>query len=230
MKIIFDELNAEPNEYLYPYQIWGIKEEQDTLATIYNLGFLGTRRKKNWFYMARSLRINLNGFSFTSENRRILRKTDGLKIENIINIAPSSFSPIYAKEAKIYYQQKTDKNIFMPSVMKRIFEDKIFTHIFSFSMDEKVCAWCVINMDEQILHYAYPFYRLNINKDMAMGLMVRTIWYALKKGLQYVYLGTVYKNGRYKLQFNNLEWWDGKVWRKDIAVLKDLLKKDVYDN
>jgi arginyl-tRNA--protein-N-Asp/Glu arginylyltransferase len=54
--------------------------------------------------------------------------------------------------------------------------------------------------------------------------MTKTIEYAKSIGLKYVYLGSLQRPGDvYKLQFEGIEWFDGKEWKKDTKQIKDLL-------
>ena len=55
-------------------------------------------------------------------------------------------------------------------------------------------------------------------------MMLNAILWAQGKSNQYIYLGSAkdYKD-KYKLQFNNLEWFDGEQWQTDLDELKSLL-------
>ena len=85
-------------------------------------------------------------------------------------------------------------------------------------------AICYVN--KNILHYSYPFYNLETSpKDMGLAMMITAIQYAKENGLKYVYLGSLQRpTDTYKLQFEGLEWFDGKNWQTDIEEVKKILK------
>jgi arginyl-tRNA--protein-N-Asp/Glu arginylyltransferase len=57
--------------------------------------------------------------------------------------------------------------------------------------------------------------------------MLDCIRSAKAAGLKHYYLGTVYgEKALYKTNFEPLEWWDGKSWSKDIALLKELSRRE----
>jgi arginyl-tRNA--protein-N-Asp/Glu arginylyltransferase len=60
---------------------------------------------------------------------------------------------------------------------------------------------------------------------MGLGMMTTAINFAKEQGLKYVYLGSLQRPGdTYKLQFEGLEWFDGKAWQTDLQSVKDILK------
>ena len=59
---------------------------------------------------------------------------------------------------------------------------------------------------------------------MGLGMMLLAIQFAEKSGMKHVYLGSLRRpTDTYKLQFNNLEWFDGSKWQNDIRKIKELL-------
>lgn len=53
---------------------------ENNINNLYNGGFLFTREHLGSMYQTRSLRIDLSKFELTSENKRILKKTEGLRL------------------------------------------------------------------------------------------------------------------------------------------------------
>jgi arginyl-tRNA--protein-N-Asp/Glu arginylyltransferase len=86
-------------------------------------------------------------------------------------------------------------------------------------------ALCYVN--EEIIHYAYPFYSLKYpNKNIGLGMMIRAILWAKENGKKYIYLGSVTTpESKYKLQFEGLEWYDTdkNEWSTDLIELKEKL-------
>ena len=67
-----------------------------------------------------------------------------------------------------------------------------------------------------------PF--LHAPKDMGLAMMISAIQYAKDSGMKYIYLGSLQRPAdTYKLQFEGLEWFDGKVWQTDIEEVKKIL-------
>jgi arginyl-tRNA--protein-N-Asp/Glu arginylyltransferase len=59
---------------------------------------------------------------------------------------------------------------------------------------------------------------------MGLGMMTNTIMFAKDNGLKYVYLGSLQRpTDTYKLQFEGLEWFDGKTWKTNLEEVKKVL-------
>ena len=93
----------------------------------------------------------------------------------------------------------------------------------SFSSRSLGFAICYMNKD--MIHYSYPFYDLkSASKDMGLAMMTMAIQYAKEAGKKYVYLGSLQRStDTYKLQFEGLEWFDGKAWKTDLDEVKKTL-------
>ncbi|MDZ7261645.1 MAG: hypothetical protein ONB05_06020, partial [candidate division KSB1 bacterium] len=83
MKLLFSEYKSDYSNYIFPYAIWAIPEAHETPAMIFARGFLPSSRQLDLFYLCRQVRIKLNKFSRSSENRRILRKCQGIQYQLI---------------------------------------------------------------------------------------------------------------------------------------------------
>ena len=86
-------------------------------------------------------------------------------------------------------------------------------------------GYAICMKNSSILHYSYPFYDLTVtSKDTGLGMMIRAIEYAKAANLKFVYLGSLQRpTDTYKLQFDGLEWFDGKEWQTDLQEVKRLL-------
>jgi len=58
-----------------------VPEPAESPADLFNAGFLPSSRNLDRYYLCRHIRIHLPDFTPSSENRRILRKGSGLKVE-----------------------------------------------------------------------------------------------------------------------------------------------------
>src|SRR6266478_3965574 len=78
MKLLFSEAKADYAHYIFPYAIWAFPEAGETPGDLFNQGFLPSLRELDRFYLCRQVRVDLRRFGASSENRRILRKGQGI--------------------------------------------------------------------------------------------------------------------------------------------------------
>ena len=196
------------------------------ISDMYDRGFVFTRKGRGVMQQTRSVRINLEKFSPSSENRRILKKVEGIKLTtNSIPFDRYTFE--LGKLAKDFYDTKFEPGIMSAQKVKEMLTDSPksnFTTLFSYND----IGFSICYENSQILHYSYPFYDLSkSSKDMGLGMMTLAIQYAKEKGLKYIYLGSLQRSSdSYKLQFEGLEWFDGKEWKNDLEEVKKILKSD----
>ncbi|GAB4157463.1 MAG: hypothetical protein Fur003_1210 [Candidatus Dojkabacteria bacterium] len=232
MKLLFIEHKGEYDKYTFPYSVYGVKEEYDSYDQIYEIGMLQSRLAKELFYLARSARVKINDFLMNSENRRIERKTDFLRVE-LHPLNEFNYDFTIGKFAKDFYDQKFGEGTMSAQKMKWIFTSDTFTHVLLYKdKDNTTLGYCPIIMTKKMMHYAYPFYDLSHpSKDLGMGMMLLAIKKAKELALDYVYLGTVYtETSLYKAQFNGFEYFNGCKWDSDIEDLKDTIRNNIYED
>ncbi len=223
----------------------------ENIAKMYEHGYVFTRKGRGVMQQTRSVRIDLDKFELSSENRRILKKTDGLELDAItlpFNTADYDFK--LGKLAKDFYDTKFGVGILSAQKIKEMLTDKEksnFNTLLTYSLSDAtnnsientiansstknigfVICYLISQPADGILHYSYPFYDLNESlKDMGMGMMIRAIEYAKSAGIKYIYLGSLQRTGDvYKLQFDGLEWFNGQKWSTDVDGAKKVLKSD----
>lgn len=229
MKFIFSEYKADYSKYHFPYQVYLQKEASDDLDKIYSMGFLSSRITPDLFYLARSVRVDLSKFEPTSENRRIMRKTEYLSFK-VVPLSSFKYDYSIGKLGKEFYKNKA-KGLGTLAI-KNLFEKSSLTHVIV-GQDKRsnlsTIGYCPVLMTGEILHYAYPFYELKyIKEDLGLGMMLQVINYAKENGLKYVYLGTCYSESAfYKLQFTGTEYFTGFNWSSDTAGLKELVRSGI---
>lgn len=88
-------------------------------------------------------------------------------------------------------------------------------------------GYTICYSNASLFHYCYPFYDYEkFNNNYGMGMMLKAIIYARCAENANVYLGSVTRSTDiYKLQFEGLEWFDGKQWKTDLEELKELIKE-----
>lgn len=227
MKYIFKEYKGNYDKYEYPYKIYAKAEKNDSVDTMYQKGFLPTRIGKNNYYLSRNIRVNLKNFSLTSENKRILRKTQNLILENK-DLKNFAFEYDIAGLATDYFKKKFKKKIISTQSLKRLFSGDFFTNVLVYKSENQEVGYCITMETEEILHYAYPFYKSDlISTNTGIGMMTKAIEFAKENNKKYVYLGTAYTlSSLYKTQFKAIEWFDGTDWNKDLEKLKDKIKEE----
>jgi len=247
------------------YLIWNkqtISDFSDTnINSLYNEGFLFTRIALGDIYQTRSLRIDLNKFKLTSENKRILKKTENLSLTSY-ELPVTNYDWRIGKLGKDFYSTKFGDGTFSANKIKELLTTKhnfneLFQYVFP-SLDKEgrtrsvgavesdstpprlplskgrnqIVGYAICFENKEILHYCYPFYDLKpetykLIPNIGMGMMLRTIVYTKEQGKKYVYLGSVKDEaGKYKLQFEGLEWFDGKTWKTDLEELKQQIKQN----
>ncbi|HBU06857.1 MAG TPA: hypothetical protein DEB09_02130 [Candidatus Magasanikbacteria bacterium] len=208
----------------------------ENINSLYNEGFLFTRTGHGDMYQTRSLRIDLNKFELSSENRRVLKKISDLGLQ-IAELPYEKYDWTIGKMAKDFYETKFGEGTFSANKVKELLTtEHNFNHFFVYSLEN--CKLKIENLEvgyticretNELLHYSYPFYDLQSSvfslQNIGMGMMLQAILYAQAKHKRFVYLGSAKDaKAKYKLQFEGLEWFDGEKWSDNLEELKNILK------
>ena len=110
MKLLFSEASAEYGNYIFPYAVWGLPEAGETPGDLFDSGFLPSSRELDRFYLCRHVRVDLGRFKPSSENRRILRKGDGIAVQ-LVPRAQFDYTPERRRFFKTYADIKFGKDI-----------------------------------------------------------------------------------------------------------------------
>ena len=206
----------------------------ENINALYAGGHLFTRKHLGSMYQTRSLRIDLSKFELSSENRRILKKTENLKLETC-NLPLENYTWRIGKMGKDFYETKFGLKTFSANKIKELLTARHnFNKLFLYQIENcklKIenlqCGYAICRETNELLHYSYPFYNLQSEiSNLGMGMMTLAIQHAKNVGKKYIYLGSAQRpTDTYKLQFTGLEWWDGKVWQTDLEELKQQIKQ-----
>ncbi len=237
MKIFFSESNVNYSTYTFDYAIYCLKESQAELPEMYERGFLpysgNLSIESDIFYLARSLRVELDRFEDTSENRRVNRLVEPLNISLEV-IKKANFdlnSTDFVSLCQAYITQRIGDDNMSIERWQYILSRPMGTHIFKFTSDGKLLGFVLTVIESDILHYWFAFFDTEYIRSHSLGkwLMWRVIKWAKENGLKYVYLGTAYKaSALYKIRdHKGLAFFDGTGWNQDIERLKDLCKNDL---
>ncbi|MFA6423977.1 MAG: hypothetical protein WCV83_01525 [Candidatus Magasanikbacteria bacterium] len=216
------------------YLNWNSKKttnfSDSNLNSLYNEGYLFTRTGKGDLNQTRSLRIDLSKFQLCSENRRVLKHTENVLLE-VANISYDNYHWGIHKLGKDFYATKFGEKTFSAQKIKTLItepDESNFNKLFIYRQKEdNLALGYVISLEtNELLHYCYPFYDLNSKiKNLGLGMMTKAIVWAQENKKKYIYLGSATrKTDTYKLQFDGLEWFDGKKWNTDLVKLKKEIK------
>jgi arginyl-tRNA--protein-N-Asp/Glu arginylyltransferase len=211
---------------------------EKNITDMYDRGYVFTRIGKGVMHQTRSVRIDLSKFELSSENRRILKKIDGITL-NVIDLPLADYTWKLGKTAKDFYDMKFGPGIMSAQKVKEIFtapEKSNFNCLLKYSGkstsgNESELGFVISYSNDDILHYSYPFYHIDMSpKDMGLGMMTFAIQHAKNAGMKYVYLGSLQRpTDTYKFQFSGLEWFDGgaegtQKWLTDVEKVKGILR------
>ncbi len=208
---------------------------EKSVADMYARGYVFTRTGKGAMQQTRSARIDLSRFELSSENRRILKKTEGIGM-TIHELPLEGYEFSIAKMAKDFYDAKFGPGIMSAQKIKEMLTDPSasnFNRLIEYALEGRPIegaapkrypgiGFAVARVTGSFMHYSYPFYDMNGSpKDMGLGMMIRAILSAKEAGLRYAYLGSLQRpSDTYKMQFAGFEWFDGVDWQTDLDALK----------
>jgi arginyl-tRNA--protein-N-Asp/Glu arginylyltransferase len=132
MKLLFSEQNSDYENYQFPYAVWAFPETGETPADIFNAGFLPSSRNLDRFYLCRQVRVNLQKFKPSSENRRILRKGKGIGVE-LVSREKYDYSSGRREFFKTYADIKFGKDVMTFERLDALFAAPIISHLLVFT-------------------------------------------------------------------------------------------------
>lgn len=234
MKIFKSESLVDYSTYTFNYAIYCIKESDKEIPMIYNKGFLpysnDINLQKETYYLARSLRVDLQDFRISSENRRVDKKIQPIN---------PSFKAIPILEFDV--EDKSFVNFCMDFASQRfsesisaerlsyILSSKSISHIFEFQIGDEKIGYVIAIIEDDTLHYWFSFFSLNYQEfGLGKWMMFSVIQWAVENELSFVYLGTCYgEKSLYKVRdFKGISFFDGNQWSKDVKMLKLKCKAD----
>ncbi|MDZ7316931.1 MAG: hypothetical protein ONB24_12485 [candidate division KSB1 bacterium] len=228
MKLLFSEYKSDYAHYIFPYVIWAFPEEGETPADLFAAGFLPSTRTLDRFYMCRHVRVALPLFSPSSENRRVLRKGEGLQCA-LLPRADFHYTSERREFCKSYADRRFGPDTMTYERLDSLFTSPVCTHVMLFREGEKEVGLTVLFLQPpRAAFYYYAFYDLEMkSRNLGMYMMTRAVVEFAAQGFQHIYLGSCYsRNALYKTQFEGFEFWNGFRWSSDLEELKYLIERD----
>jgi hypothetical protein len=228
MKILFSEAQPDYSHYLYPYVIWAFREENETPADLFNAGFLPARTLER-YYLCRHIRVDLGRFSLSSENRRILRKGEGVSLR-LVKREEFEFTAPRREFALKYAEVRFGPGIMPATRIDAIFNSEVVTHLLVFnetSTGRELGFVFLFIQQPELAHYMYSFYELDyLGRNLGMFMMTLAVNFFRDQNYRHIYLGTCYsERALYKWQFAGCEFFNGYCWSENLEELKHLLKR-----
>ena len=226
MKILFSEAAPDYAGYVFPYAIWAFPEPDDSPDHMLSQGFLPSLGDLSRYYLCRQVRVPLPGFQPNSENRRILRRGEGIRAELL------SKDEFQATEDRIQFcHSYASRKWSTPPTRERIerlFRNPITSHIALFrdAGDQEVGLVTLLESNGTWF-YSNAFYELDHRfRSLGAYLMTETIRQLSLRDGTHLHLGTCYSRAAlYKTQFPGVEFFNGFRWSADLEELKYMIER-----
>ncbi|MSU35389.1 MAG: GNAT family N-acetyltransferase [Pedosphaera sp.] len=233
MRLVFSEAPPDYSRYLYPYIVWAFPERGETPADFFARGFLPGSPLLDRFYLCRNLRVHLNAFSPSSENRRILGKFKDVEVL----LTPRSefdFSDDRRRRWLHFARERFGVEVMPEERLNRLMASPVVSHVLQFQVTrdgERHELGCVLMyLDEpRIAYYYYAFYELEyFSSSLGLYMMTSAVARFARAGYRHIHLGTCYtKSALYKIQFSGIEFFNGGRWSTDLDELKFMIRRNV---
>ncbi len=230
MKLLFSESKADYSHYIFPYAIWAFLEPGESPSDCFEHGFLPSSYNLDRFYLCRQIRIRLASFAPSSENRRIMRKCDGIQAD-LIPRSEFEFTSEKRAAFKHYADIKFGKDVMTTEKLDLLFNSALASHmlVFTDSADGREVGTVVIYLEpNRTAFYYYAFYDLTYyERNLGIYMMTTAIAHLKESGIGHLYLGTCYtRNALYKAQFAGAQFFNGFEWSTNLKELKYLVHRD----
>ncbi len=230
MKLLFSEAKADYGHYIFPYAVWAFPESGETPGNLFNQGFLPSSRNLDRFYLCRQVRINLSTYSVSSENRRILRKGEGIAA-TLIPRTEFNYTPERRQFYKTYVDHRFGKDVMSFDRLDSLFGGKITSHLLLFTdlySGMEVGTVTLYIEANALAYYYYAFYDLNYHdRNLGMYMMTSAVRLFAEHGLEFLYLGSCYQpNALYKTQFEGAQFFNGFRWSDNLEELKYQIRRE----
>ncbi len=231
MKITRNEFGHEYQTYRFGYCEYAQLEPNDHVTDFYENGFLPYSADpaiQGIFYLARSARLVLPHFQFSSENRRIGKRFDG----------KFSFRKISVQKAKEdlriralyieYFKERHGKDVMPAKRFDAILDWHVPLKVLVYEKEDDLVASALEVSSKTFGHFWFSAYDLSyVQQSLGMWLMLDGARRAMDAGRTYYYIGTVYgAKALYKTNLKPLQFWDGSAWSNDLTQLKKLARAE----
>lgn len=220
MKLLFSEAPSDYANYVFPYVVWGFLESGERPADAFARGFLPSLPDLSRFYLCRQVRVRLDRFQPSSENRRILRKGDGLELAIVPrrDFEWTSARQVFCET----YAQARWTSAPAPGRIERIFHAPLTTHVGVVRDTDGLDRGLVtLFRDGGTWFYSNAFFEPDAPAGRGAFLMTSVVQSLARDGAEFLHLGTCYsRSALYKTQFPGVEFSTGNGWSDRLEDLK----------
>lgn len=226
MKLLFSEAPSDYANYLFPYVVWGFLEADDRPADAFARGFLPSLPDLSRFYLCRQIRVRLDAFRPSSENRRILRKGEGLEL-SIVPRDHFEWTPSRRTFCESYAQARWTSAP-APGRIDRLFHAPLTTHVAVFLDGDGVDRGLVtLYRDGGTWFYSNAFFEPDAPPGRGAFLMTSVVQRLAQEHGEFLHLGTCYsRSALYKTPFAGVEFSTGNGWSADLEDLKFRIRRE----
>ena len=231
MRLFASEFGHSYETYSFAYCLYAQREAGDSLASLYEQGFLpysGAKGVDDVFYMARSVRALVQETEMSSENRRVLKKFDGVFEKTVKSVQDVRHDSHFFDLCLSYFNLAHGSR--MPRErLELILDAGIISRVVEYAKDGVPVAYFLSVDEETFSHYWFSFYHHEyVKTSLGMWLALDAIRDLQKDpAKRYFYFGTCYaEKALYKTNVTPLEFWDGQTWVSDGTLLKSLCRSD----
>ena len=227
MRLLCSEATPGLLEVSLPIRGLGFLEPGETPADAFAAGFMpGLPSLERW-YLVRQLRVPLEAWEATSENRRVLRRSASLRCE-LIPKSEFTFSEERRTRWLTYAEARWGAGD-APERLERVISGAVITHVLHFTDDATGtdAGTVLLHLESpKSAFYYYAFYDLGPDtRHVGMAMMTRAVEWFARAGVRHLYLGTCYsERALYKTQFEPVEFFNGFRWSANLAELKHLVR------
>ncbi len=232
MRVYASEFAHAYSSYAFGYTLHAQIEAGDDSRTLYEQGFLpfsADPTLHDRFYMARSVRVPLAGWKPTSENRRILRKFDGVFAADILTRDELRTDAALKDCFLDYFADRHGQSIMSAARLDGILESVLPLSCMRYRDTDGIPVSYVLHINTpDFTHYWFSCHQTKYaGTSLGMWLMLDSVRRAQEEGRKHLYLGTAYgEKGRYKMNITPLEFWNGSEWNANEKLLKELIADD----
>lgn len=227
MKLVFSESRADYAGYTFPYVIWGFPEAGETPADCFAAGFLPSSPDLDRFYLCRQLRVPLQAWVPSAENRRMLRKSASLECR-LVSREAFDYSGERRRQWLEFATERFGQGVMSGERLDRLMRSPVVSHLLVYvdRAGREVGHVLLYLEPPRVAYYYYAFYALDPGDGMSgMQLMTRAVEVMARAGMEFLHLGTCYEEkALYKLQFEPSEYFTGWQWSRDLEALRHLVR------
>lgn len=230
MRLLFSESKPDYGHYIFPYAIWAFPEPGETPGDLFGHGFLPSSRNLDRFYLCRQVRVDLRQYAPSSENRRILRKGQGITA-TLVPRAEFDYNAMRREFYLRYAEARFGKGVMSGERLDSLFQTKITSHLLVFTDAQSGAEVGTVTLyleSPGLAYYYNAFYDLDyFSRNLGMYMMTSAVATFAERGFHFLYLGSCYSaKALYKTQFPGTEFFNGVRWSPHLEELKFLLKRD----